>query len=121
MTKDQQQYQDDIKAGVDMSSPCLEGAECKGECEWEKELANLLDISYGDSRDNSEWKKEVQKSFINIVQALRSQAYEQGRADERARVVEVIKKERDTWARESIGDKALQSLENALLITTNTK
>jgi hypothetical protein len=26
----------------------------------------------------------------------------------------IIKKERDTWARESIGDKALQSLESAL-------
>ena len=35
-------------------------------------------------------------------------------AEERARVRGIIQKERDTWAKESIGDKALQSLEKAL-------
>jgi hypothetical protein len=48
---------------------------------------------------------------------LIAQAKEEGRQEERERTLEIIRKERDTWARESIGDKALQSLLTALTPT----
>ena len=52
-----------------------------------------------------------------LLLATRSQAFEEGRAEERKRVMEILQKERDTWAQESIGDKALQSLLTALTPT----
>lgn len=51
----------------------------------------------------------------NVIDEIRVNAYLAGQQAERESTNNIITKERDTWARESIGDKALQSLEIALI------
>jgi hypothetical protein len=51
------------------------------------------------------------KSFYHIQL---KKAFKAGQQDMLERVREIIEKERHTWAKESIGDKALQSLEMAV-------
>ena len=48
------------------------------------------------------------------LERLLKESIAQAIAEDRERVRGIIQKERDTWAKESIGDKALQSLEKAL-------
>lgn len=85
------------------------------EQEWEEEFDSLYgDLDYpicctqpSDCACNGETVKSNMKLFIsNLLATQRTQIL--------GEVGEVVRKERETWARESIGDKALQSLEMAL-------
>jgi hypothetical protein len=58
---------------------------------------------YGERGDYTQAPIPTIKSFL--LSSLKGQLEVVG---------EIIEKERDTWAKESIGDKALQSLESAL-------
>lgn len=55
------------------------------------------------------------ESLRNMAEYVFEIAYQAGQHAERESTNNIITKERDTWARESIGDKALQSLEIALI------
>jgi hypothetical protein len=62
-------------------------------------------VVYGDVYEVDQ--REDIKSFISTSIA-------QAEQEMLKRVNEILQKERDTWAKESIGDKALQSMEVAL-------
>ena len=105
---DEQQYQDDLKAGVVMSTP--EGAEKET---WEKEIAKAIINTYPESvwlpiPEDKKAKDAVAADLLRcmapamakiaidtlepLLLATRSQAFEEAREEERKRVVEVVKK-----------------------------
>ena len=75
--------------------------------EWEKEVESNCKIErYGSADKYKYW--HVKYSDVITLLSSRDTYWKE-------RVQEIVKKERGTWAKESIGDKALQSLEVALL------
>jgi hypothetical protein len=54
------------------------------------------------------------RTICEWIREEREKAFKAGQQDMLERVMGVIKYERSTWAKESIGDKALQSLEMAV-------
>ena len=77
-------------------------------------------------RLNTKQPEAWQRTFLNagtekglgdlsMMVGVVSEIITSQRASDVRRFQKIIRKERETWARESIGDKALQSLENALL------
>jgi uncharacterized protein YdaT len=69
------------------------------------------------------FRKEVIDEYLKTEEGKVYQDYQelkkQSKQETINQVKEIIKKERDTWSKESIGDKALQSLEKAFLDTIN--